>query len=175
MTPMQGTGGAAVAIRDASDGDADGLISLIGSCWSEYPGCVLDVDREMGHLRRIASTYDERGGRAYVAEEDGGIVGSVGWSPSPATPPGGLELQMLYVRAAARRRGLGRRLVSVVEEEAARRSAPFVELWSDTRFTTAHRLYEQLGYVRTGASRDLQDLSRSIELHFRKDLAAPER
>ncbi|MGZ4618494.1 MAG: hypothetical protein ACXV3F_07160 [Frankiaceae bacterium] len=41
-----------------------------------------------------------------------------------------------------------------------------VELWSDTRFANAHRLYERLGYVRTGRRRELHDLSRSTESEF---------
>jgi hypothetical protein len=36
----------------------------------------------------------------------------------------------------------------------------------------AHRLYEQLGYVRSGGFRERRDLSQSMEYHFVKLLAA---
>jgi hypothetical protein len=42
--------------------------------------------------------------------------------------------------------------------------------WSDTRFTDAHRLYERLGYIR-GGTRDLGDVSRSVEYFFEKAIA----
>ena len=42
--------------------------------------------------------------------------------------------------------------------------------WSDTRFLDAHRLYERLGYVRTGETRDLHDLSNTTEFFFVKEL-----
>jgi len=37
---------AALVTRPARDTDRDGLIALIGSAYAEYPGCVLDVERE---------------------------------------------------------------------------------------------------------------------------------
>ena len=82
-----------------------------------------------------------------------------------------LELKHLYVAARARRRGLGRHLTELVEAEARGRGRPRVELWTDTRFTDAHRLYERLGYVRVG-SRTLGDRSSSSEHRYLKMLPA---
>lgn len=153
-------------IRAARDGDEAGLIALIGGCFEEYPGCVLAVDEEMPELRRIASAMAEVDGRAWVAEEgDGRVVGCVACVPAGDE---GMELRKLYVAAGMRRRGLGTALCGLVEEEGRRRGASFVELWSDTRFLDAHRLYERLGYERDGRSRELHDLSGSVELYFRK-------
>jgi GNAT superfamily N-acetyltransferase len=154
-------------IRAARDADAAGLIALVGACWAEYPGCVLDVDGEVPHLRRIAGAFAEWGGAAFVAEEDGEVVGSVGWVPCSDA---GVELRMVYVAARARRRGLGERLVGLVEAAARERGAEEVELWSDTRFLDAHRLYERLGYLRSPVTRELHDLSHTVEHHFRKHL-----
>lgn len=156
------------ALRQALDGDADALIALIAACYSEYPGCILDVDREEPALRAIATAFDACGGRFWVAEAAGKVVGSVGTVPSRA--PGGMELKKLYVAREARRLGLGARLCAVVEAEARARGADHVELWSDTRFLDAHRLYERLGYARGPATRELHDLSQSVEYYFKKKL-----
>jgi putative acetyltransferase len=88
----------------------------------------------------------------------------------PAAGPGGTALKSLYVARGVRRRGLGEQLVSLVEDESRRRGASFVELWTDARFLDAHRLYERLGYIRGPRTRELHDLSRSVELYYRKDL-----
>jgi putative acetyltransferase len=154
-------------IRAARDADAAGLIALVGGCWAEYPGCVLDLDGEVPYLRRIAGAYAEWGGAAFVAEDRGEVIGSVGWVP---LADGGVELRMLYVAAAARRRGLGERLAGLVEAAARERGAARVELWSDTRFLDAHRLYARLGYVRSGVSRELHDLSHTVEYQFHKPM-----
>lgn len=155
-------------VRPACDGDADGLIALIGACFADYPGCVLDVDGEMPHLRAIATSFARRRGRAWVAEYEGRVVGVVG--VRPAEKPRTMELMTLYVAHAVRRQGLGARLVEIAEAEARRRGALWVELWSDTRFTDAHRLYERLGYRRLPETRELFDLSDTVEFQFVKAL-----
>jgi putative acetyltransferase len=155
-------------VRPARDSDADGLIALVGACFAEHPSCILDVDGEIPELRAIASWAAGLGGRFWVVERAGEVIGSVG--VTPAAGPGGVELRKLYVAAAARRRGLGERLCDLVEEEAIRRRAAFIDLWSDTRFLDAHRLYARLGYVRTGATRELHDASDTVEYYFRKQL-----
>jgi putative acetyltransferase len=155
-------------IRAGRDGDAADLIRLVGDCFAEYPGCVLDVDGEIPELRAIATWAESLGGRFWVAECDGRVVGCVGVTPGAA--PASVELRKLYVAAAARRRGLGAALCALVEDEARRRGARSVELWSDTRFADAHRLYQRRGYRRTGETRDLHDLSDTTEFRFEKRL-----
>jgi putative acetyltransferase len=155
-------------IRDARDDDASGLIALIGGVFDEYPGCVLELDHEMPQLRAVATAFTAEGGRFWVAELDGGVIGCGGIAP--AKDPAGAELKHLYVAKRARRAGLGTRFVALIEDEARRRGSSFVELWSDTRFEDAHRLYERLGYTRSAHTRELNDLSNTIEFHFLKEL-----
>jgi putative acetyltransferase len=81
-----------------------------------------------------------------------------------------MDLRKLYVARAARRRGLGGHLCDLAEAQARTCGAVFIELWSDTRFTDAHRLYERRGYVRGAETRALYDLSQTIEFYFRKPL-----
>lgn len=155
-------------IREARDDDADGLIALIGGVFAEYPGCVMDVDGELPELRRIASYFREHAGEFWVAELGGAVVGCIGYSP--ASDPRGVELKKLYVHAGAREHGLGARLVELVESRARERGAPFIDLWSDTRFVTAHAFYARRGWVRGPTTRDLNDKSGTVEYYFRKPL-----
>jgi len=61
---------------------------------------------------------------------------------------GGLYCQVEAVRTsrALRGRGLGARLMGVIEDEARRRGAARMQLTSNRRRTDAHRFYERLGY-----------------------------
>ena len=136
---------------------------LVARVFAEYPGCVLDVDREEPELRAPASSFE----RFWVATRDGEIVGSCGLETREG-PPLRVELKKLYLDAALRGRGIGRRLAEKVEEYARSIGAESLELWSDTRFTLAHGLYARLGYARTGRTRDLHDLSETTEYHYRK-------
>jgi putative acetyltransferase len=160
-------------IRDGRDGDAEQLIELIGACWAEYPGIIFDVDRELPELRAIAAAFRKLDGRFWVVEVGSRVVGSVGAVPLASAH--GMELRKLYVARHARRNGLGARLCGLVESEARARGASFVELWSDTRFADAHRLYERVGYVRGPETRELHDLSSSVEYYYRKTVPPEQR
>ncbi len=171
---------ALAVLRPVRDDDSAALIALIGGCWSEYPGIVLDVDAEEPWLRAPARAYAEKNGRMWVAERDGAVVACVGMSGvagsddlNPAGPDelgAGAELKSLYVAAAARRQGLGEVLTGLVETEAGAAGARRVALWSDTRFVDAHRMYARLGYTRLPGIRALHDASESTEYTFVKDL-----
>lgn len=158
----------AIRIRDAHDGDSWDLIGLIAACWAEYPGCILDVHGEEPWLLAPATTYGAEGGRLWVAELDGRVVASVAYKP--AATADGVALKSLYVARAARRRGLGDRLAALVESTARDRGSSFVELWTDTRFLDAHRLYERRGYRRGPHTRELHDISHSVEFYYQKEL-----
>jgi GNAT superfamily N-acetyltransferase len=154
-------------VRPVHDGDSAALIELIGTCWAAYPGCVLDIDGEEPWLRAPATAYREWGGSMWVATLDGRVVACVGGKPHVDN----VELKSLYVAPAARRRGLGERLSRLVEQEAALGGVTRLVLWSDTRFTDAHRLYERLGYRRRPDVRELHDLSNSVEYSYEKTLS----
>lgn len=154
-----------VEIRDARDDDSLDLIALVARCWAQYPGCVLDVHGEEPELLAPGAVNPD--GRWWVAEVDGRVVGSVALGHAEH---GVVLLRKLYVDPTWRRRGLGTQLVELVEAEAASRGAERVELWSDTRFEDAHRLYERLGFARQTDTRELHDLSHTVEYRFAKPL-----
>jgi N-acetylglutamate synthase-like GNAT family acetyltransferase len=154
-------------LRDARDEDALDVIELIGGIFAEYPGCMLDVDGELPELRRVASWAREHGGEFWVGERDGRIVGCCGYTDVGD----GLELKKLYVHRRERKSGLGSIFVDRVLAAAASKDKRYVDLWSDTRFSTAHRFYERRGWVR-GETRELGDKSDTVEFYFRKELGA---
>jgi len=158
-----------VRIRAGRDDDAAALMALIGAIWSEFPDKIFDRDAEAPAFEGIASRYLGLDGRLWVAELDGGIVGSV--ALVPAETPAGVELQKLYVAKPFRRAGLGARLCWLLECEARRRDMRFIDLWSDVRLRDAHNLYERLGFRRGAVTREYADLNRTVRCYYRKDLA----
>ena len=151
-------------IRAGQDADAPGFIALIAACWAEYPGCVMDLDGEVPELRALASYFAGQGGALWVAEAGGDIVGMVGVTPGD----GFWEIRKMYVAGAHRGSGLARELLARAEAFAMEAGATRLELWSDTRFDRAHAFYAARGYVQAGPIRVLNDLSNSLEFHFRK-------
>ena len=155
-----------LALRDARDDDFEALLALIGGVFDEYPGCVTDAD-EMPELRAIASYVREHDGCFWVYEDVADTPPRVVACCGFTAVPGGVELKKLYVDRSARRRGIAAELCQRVEDAARARGAGFVELWSDTRFQDAHRLYRGRGYVDTGETRELHDKSDTVEYYFR--------
>lgn len=155
-------------LRAVRDEDAQDLYGLIALCFAEFPGCFVDPHDDMPDLRQPASMSARKGGAFWVVDDERGRVCACVGMDSPA--PGAAELHRLYVRPDKRRLGLGARLVRLVEDRAAYEGATRLMFWSDTRFTDAHRLYERLGYIR-GGTRDLGDVSRSVEYFFEKAIA----
>jgi putative acetyltransferase len=151
-------------LRAVRDDDAEALCALIGGIYADY-GCLLEPDGQDADLLRLATVTAERGGAMWVVERYGDVVGCCGWAPYAG---GGIELKRLYVGAAARRQGLGSALVRLVEEAAVAAGADVIVLWSDTRFTAGHRLYEAHGFARQPETRELHDASNSVEYHYAK-------
>lgn len=160
---------AALTLRPVRDGDAQDLYGLVTLCFAEFPGCFTDPHGDLPDLRAPATAIALKpGGAFWVVEDGGGRVCACVCVDFPE--PGTAELHRLYVRPDQRRQGLAERLVRLVEAHAAGQGARRVMFWSDTRFTGAHRLYERLGYVRGPVTRDLGDVSNSVEYFYEKGL-----
>jgi GNAT superfamily N-acetyltransferase len=158
-------------IRPGHDSDAVGIIALIGACWAEYPGVLMDVDGEMPELRALASYYAGKGGALWVAEADGVIAGMIATIPHGA---GDWEICRVYTLPSTHGGGLGPRLLDIAEAHACAAGARRLVLWSDTRFDRAHRFYEKRSYVRHGPIRVLHDISNSLEFGYAKPVAGVE-
>lgn len=154
-------------LRAGRDDDAADFIDLIGACWAEYPGCVMDVDGEVPELRALASYYAAQSGALWVHEAGGVVAGMVGTKP---LGDGAWEICKMYVSAALRGRGVAQALIEAAEGFARGRGAVAMKLWSDTRFDRAHRFYEKLGYLRDGPIRALNDLSNTLEFAYSKPI-----
>ncbi|MHC4513707.1 MAG: GNAT family N-acetyltransferase [Planctomycetota bacterium] len=154
-------------LRTATNTDAPGIIDLVGRCYAEYPGCVLDVDGEEPELLDPEGAFSA----FWVLDRGGEVVGTIGCKIQPAGDGRKLELKKLYLHPDVRGAGWARKLVALIEGYARRHDIGVVELWTDTRFENAHGLYAHLGYTRTGKTRELHDKSNTVEYYFVKELS----
>lgn len=154
-------------LRAGRDADAAGFIALIGACWAEYPGNILDVDGENPELRALATYYGRAGGALWAVEQHGTITAMLATKPLDHTT---WELCKVYSAPALRGTGMAQHMIATAEAFARAHGASHMKLWSDTRFDRAHRFYEKQSYLRAGALRVLNDLSNSIEFVYAKPL-----
>ncbi|MEZ5977764.1 MAG: GNAT family N-acetyltransferase [Planctomycetota bacterium] len=155
------------SLRRARDDDARALQELVARCFLPYPGVVLDARNEETDLLAPGSAFEVM----WIVEDGaGGVAACIAARTHREADPAHVELKKLYVDPAHRGRGLARPLVGLVEAYAKERDLARVELWSDTKFATAHAVYERLGYLGSGRTRELGDVSLTAEFHYAKDL-----
>jgi len=155
--------GGQMNIRPATQADVSQIVKLIGEVWAEYD-CVLDTSVEEKYLLTPAEYFHARNGEFWVVEEGGEIVATVAVMMNDAATA---ELKSLYVNKNVRKHGLGQRLTEMAIAFAREKGAAEMVMWSDTRFTSAHRLYERLGFENFGR-RELDDLNNTTEFGFRR-------
>ncbi len=108
---------------------------------------------------------EEPRARVLVAECEGGVVGAASLWIKPDLAHGDrvIEVPMLVVSTDARRRSVGRRLLSEVQSVAAAENAALVELVATRENDVARAFYRSLGFVETD----------HIALEFIGDLGDP--
>lgn len=133
-----------VVIRAPRPGDLGLILSRQASLYAEeygwdwtYEGLVAEI------LGQFVKTYDPAFERAWIAERDGEVVGSVFVVKADASTA---KLRLLYVDKAARGAGLGRRLVEECLAFAKTAGYRRMELWTNDCLTVARRIYEATGF-----------------------------
>ena len=147
-------------LRKTVPEDVPGILQLVGEVYSEYD-CVLDAENEERHLLDPGPYFRGHGGEFWVVEEDGRVRATAAVMLHEDSG----ELKTLYVHPSLRRQGWGKRLTMLAIDYARAAGKERMILWSDTRFTDAHRLYRKLGFREMGM-RDLNDSNNSVEYGF---------
>lgn len=154
-----------ILVRPADGQDSRQAAAVVQAVFEEY-GFTWDDSEYFEDLYDLESHYLDKGHRFWIAEFNGKVVGTVGLEFFGAFPGriGDLfldetqtraagsdcSLERLYVHPGARRHGLGGLLMEQVLREARTERRKCLEIWSDKRFTDAHRLYGKFGAVQVG-------------------------
>jgi len=166
-------------IRRATNADIAGIVETIKSVYDEY-GFGWHPESYHADLFDIEAFYDAQGDRFYVAEVEGRIAGTAALElfERISEPHDGklvrlvgcdCSVERLYVHPAFRRRGLARRLMERVIDEARAAGRTSMEVWSDKQFVEAHAFYKAIG-ARQVADRLCDDPEQSPEYGLVLDL-----
>lgn len=156
-----------------TDNDASFLIDLVKSCYEEYAdrGVIFDI-REESDLLKPASYFKLHNGQLFGVRrsvESERLIAVCGFTQSDPDylKAHSMELKKLYVSSDYRGYGLAQHLVKKVIREANIRNVAELFLWTDTRFTKAHQLYNKLGFTKQRTTRKLSDKSNTEEFCYR--------
>jgi ribosomal protein S18 acetylase RimI-like enzyme len=136
--------------KDAAAADVRGLAELLLDAIDDNAGVSfmpgLTAEEAEAWWRGVLSNRTI----VLIARDDAGVAGTVQAQPSWApNQPHRADVAKLIVHRRARRRGIARRLMEVLESEA--RAAGFTLLLLDTRKDDhPERLYASMGWMRVG-------------------------
>ncbi|MEM9451300.1 MAG: GNAT family N-acetyltransferase [Cyanobacteria bacterium P01_E01_bin.6] len=131
-------------VRDWQPGDRQPVSSLVQTVLAEY-GMSFEPDSSDRDAVQIEDAYWNTGGEFWVADYQGTVIGSGGYYPSHRAA-NAVELRKMFILPEFRRQGLGRFLLSELEQSAATKG--FTEMWLETAtvLKEAIGLYERYGY-----------------------------
>lgn len=95
-------------------------------------------------LSKFITSFDPAHERAWIAERDGEVVGSVFIARGPS--PDVAQLRLLYVDPSARGLGLGRRLVDECIRFSRAKGYKTIMLWTHDILVPAVRIYQAAGF-----------------------------
>ena len=144
-------------IRRARAADSAAAAAVVKAVYDEY-GFTWDEGGYHRDLQDVEVSY----AAFFVAELAGRVVGTAGLSEQAS-------LERFYVLPEARGAGVGSALLTAVADEARERGQTRLEIWSDKRFTDAHRLYQRHG-ARVVGERVHDDPDSSHEWGLRLEL-----
>lgn len=133
-----------LSILPVTPADAEALIQLARDFHRE-DGHPLDPALEPG-LRRLAA--DDPLAPTWIIREDDAVIGYVALSLGHSIMAGGPDgfIDDLYLVPAARGRGIGRRVLAFVEDEARARGFRALHLEVELANTRAQHLYATAGF-----------------------------
>jgi GNAT superfamily N-acetyltransferase len=129
--------------------DESQVVALVADVLSEFGLRFGDGSPTDEELTRLPGSYAARGGAFWVARGDGGaLLGTCGVFP---VGDGAFELRKMYLRPAARGRGVGSRLLAEAIAFAREQAAERLVLDTAEPMKAAIAFYEANGFVRDDA------------------------
>ena len=161
-----GTTTGSLKIRSARKTDIPHLVALIMDAFAEY-NLVIDPAIEVPDFLSFEKSYDFRKRHLVTALWNDKITGC-----GAVTIDGKVAwLSRIYVHTGFRKKGIGTGIMQQLTEMALESGTETIELWSDTRFTDAHRLYQRFRFAQSGRERVLpDDPNNTVEYHFYRNL-----
>jgi putative acetyltransferase len=155
-----------LTVVPAKTSDIPSFIRVIGHTFVEYDW-VWNPKVEVPDLFQFEKSYlHDKAAFWVVKDGDDEVVGGVGVDIPGGDAPQVAELHRLYLLAKARGQKLGTQLTLRALHWAKGKGCKKLIAWTDTRFLSAHRMYEGAGFKKTGKRKLEGDVNDAFEFGF---------
>ena len=134
-----------IEIRAVRHQDVPAVVELVRQTLTEFGLEFGKGSSTDDSVRELPASYESAGGEFWVAYDGDQLIGTCGVMKLSPTM---FELRKMYLRAAARGTGLGRRLLDLVVAWSREHGGTHLVLDTAEQMTAAIRFYESNGFER---------------------------
>ncbi len=133
-------------IRPIEEKDNKILAALIRNVFDEFGAPKKDTVYDDPRTDMLYQSFEDINAEYWVVECDGEILGGCGFYPTKGLPESYAEIVKFYLSDKSRGKGVGSRLLGMVEERAYKAGYKNLYIESFDDFKQAVALYKKMGY-----------------------------
>lgn len=157
-------------IRPLEEEDNPALAHMLRASVEEHGAPKVGTFYDDPHTDRMYQTFNRKGAAYWVVEYNGALVGGGGFYPTAGLPKGYAELSKFHFSPAIRGKGIGKRLLQLLEQRALKAGYTHLYLVSYPHFGKAVAMYEKYGYKHIDRALDRSGLYQDAPFHMLKKL-----
>ena len=159
-----------IVIRSIKKEDNTSIACVLRASVEEHDAPRVGTFYDDPHTDMMFQTFDIKGAEYWVVESNGEILGGGGYYPTKGLPNGYAELSKFHFRPELRGKGIGKRLLQLIEQRAAKAGYTHMYLVSYNQFGNAVGMYEKYGYEHINSALDQSELYQDAPFHMIKEL-----
>ncbi|WP_297900433.1 helix-turn-helix domain-containing GNAT family N-acetyltransferase [uncultured Parabacteroides sp.] len=159
-----------IIIRSIEEEDNIPIARILRASVEEHGAPKIGTFYDDPHTDMMFQTFDIKNAEYWVVECSGEILGGGGFYPTKGLPKGYAELSKFHFRPELRGKGIGKRLLRLIEQRAIKAGYTHMYIVSYHQFGNAVAMYEKYGYEHINRSLDESGLYQDAPFHMVKKL-----
>lgn len=160
-----------IVIRSIEEEDNTSIACVLRASVEEHDAPKVGTFYDDPHTDMMFQTFSIKDAEYWVVESNGAILGGGGFYPTKGLPKGYAELSKFHFKPELRGKGIGKRLLQLIEQRAIKAGYTHMYIVSYHQFGDAVAMYEKYGYEHIGSALDQSGLYQDAPFHMVKELS----
>lgn len=160
-----------IVIRSIEEEDNTLIACVLRASVEEHDAPKVGTFYDDPHTDMMFQTFNIKDAEYWVVECNGVILGGGGFYPTKGLPKGYAELSKFHFKPELRGKGIGKRLLHLIEQRAVKAGYSHMYIVSYHQFGNAVAMYEKYGYEHISSALDQSGLYQDAPYHMVKELS----